>query len=88
MAWYGTRTGFSEHGLRALVIYWGVFSLLLLVALYMALLDIRYNLLQFRLGERDLFENTLGDESFRRDIRDARERDARVKPSPDPPSDV
>lgn len=69
MAWYGTRSGFAEYGLRVLLIYWGLFALLLLTTLYMALLDIRYTLLQFKLGERELFDKTLGDEAFRRELR-------------------
>ena len=75
MAWYGTRAGFGEYSARVLFIYWGIFFLLLLLTLYMALLDIRYNLLQFKFGERELFEDTLGDETFRKELRAARKDD-------------
>lgn len=75
MAWYGTRSGFGEYGLRVLMIYWGIFALLLLTTLYLALLDIRYTLLEFKLGERELFEDTLGDETFRRELRNAHDED-------------
>ena len=74
MAWYGTRPGFSEIGLRASLIYWGVFLLFLLVTLYLALLDIRYNLLKFKLGERALFEDTIGNEDLRKELSDGRTR--------------
>jgi hypothetical protein len=49
-------------------LYWSFFALLILVALYMALLDIRYIRLQFLLEKREIFGKTLGDKEFRRAI--------------------
>lgn len=49
-------------------LYWFFFALLILVALYMALLDIRYIRLQYHLEKREIFGKTLGDKEFRRAI--------------------
>ena len=73
MAWYGTREGFNANEPRMLFIYWGVFVLFFLTTLYMALLDIRYIFLEFKLGERELFDDTIGNEAFRQAIRDAQQ---------------
>lgn len=51
--------------LPILGLYWCVWLLLLLVALYCVLLDLRYLRAQFLSDERDLFKETLADESFR-----------------------
>ncbi len=47
-------------------VYWGCFFLALLVTLYMVLLDFRYIRLMYLHGERQLFEETLGSEDFRK----------------------
>ena len=73
MAWYGTRDGFNSQEARALFIYWGFFVLFFLTTLYMALLDIRYIFLEFKLGEREVFDDTIGNEAFRQAIRDAQQ---------------
>jgi len=46
--------------------YWGLFLLSLLVTFYMVLLDFRYIRLMYIQGEKELFEETLGSEEFRR----------------------
>lgn len=51
--------------LPILAAYWGVWVLLLLVALYCVLLDLRHLKMQFKMEERDLFKETLAEESFR-----------------------
>lgn len=79
MAWYG-----SEHlrdpGLSLWFwgFYWAFALVLLFVALYMVLIDLRYIRLQFKVAERDIFLDTLGSEEFRREIRaaQAQEKDA------------
>ncbi len=48
-----------------LAVYWAVWVLLLLVALYCVLLDLRHLKMQFKVEERDLFKETLAEESFR-----------------------
>jgi len=77
MAWHGTGGALDGWGPRPVLIYWGVFFLFLLMALYMALLDLRYIWLQFKLGERALYNETLGEEAFRKEIGKARGRAGR-----------
>ncbi len=48
-----------------LAVYWGVWVVLLLVAMYCVLLDLRYVRMEFLTEERDLFKETLAEESFR-----------------------
>jgi hypothetical protein len=45
--------------------------------MYVVLLDIRYIRLVYRLGQRDIFQHTLGSEEFRRALREAHERENR-----------
>ena len=70
MAWGGTRSGVSNLAPVAQLAYWGVFLLALLVALYMALIDLRYVRVQYSLGEKELFEETLGSEELRTALRE------------------
>ena len=72
MAWYGSQRGFLENDPTYLMVYWGVFVLLIVTAIYMALIDIRYIRMEYKMGERALFEDTLGEESFREELRQAR----------------
>jgi hypothetical protein len=69
MAWGGTRAVVLSWPPTAQLAYWGVFLVALLTALYMALIDLRYIRLQYHLGERELFEETLGDEELRSSLR-------------------
>lgn len=48
-----------------LLLYWGVWLALLLVALFCVLLDIRHIRAQFAVDQRSLFHETIGEESFR-----------------------
>ena len=73
MAWYGSGTGFSDYGLRVAAIYWGLFGLAFLVTLYMVLLDFRYIRMEYKIEERSLFSDTLGNPELREEIRKARE---------------
>ncbi len=54
-----------------LSIFWMVWLLLLLIALFCVLLDIRYLRVLYRMHERELFKETLGNEAFRQAIIDA-----------------
>ena len=66
MAAYGVRAGFfADRPLYALI-YWSVFLLLLAVALFIVILDIRYIRLQYAVAKRELLRQTLGDETFRK----------------------
>jgi len=62
-----------ESGAPVLVLslFWLFWLLLLLIALYCVLLDIRFLRLQFSLHERELYEETLGSEQFRKAIIEA-----------------
>ena len=77
MAWSGTRPGVTSLDPVYQIAYWGLFLVALLVALYMALLDLRYIRMQYSLGEKELFEDTLGSEEFRTALRQARTQDRR-----------
>lgn len=59
--------------------YWLVFLVLLIVSLYLAFVDFRYIRLQARAEERRIFLETLGNEEFRKQIRDAQEKAHRDK---------
>ncbi len=53
------------------IAYWGVFSLLIFVSLYVAALDIRYIRLQYVLGKREILKGTIDDTEFRDTLIDA-----------------
>lgn len=53
------------------MVYWGSFFLLLLISVYIAFVDIRYVHLRYQLEQRKLFQETLGDEVFRKALADA-----------------
>ena len=79
MAWYGAQSRFFvDASLLYFALYWGAFLFLIIAALFTVMLDIRYILLQHKLGEREIFQQTLGDEAFRRGLIAAQqeERDA------------
>lgn len=46
-------------------VYWGLFVLLALVAVYTAILDLRYIRLRYLIERRELFRETLGNPAFR-----------------------
>lgn len=54
--------------------YWAVFLAALLVALYIALLDIRLTRVQYKMRERELFHDTFMTDEFRRELDAARAR--------------
>lgn len=69
MALYGGGEVTEETSRVYLLVYWSVFLACFVVALYMAYLDLRYIRLQYLLSERDLYLETLGDEEFRKTLR-------------------
>lgn len=75
MAWYGPETLRGQWPAVLLLAYWTLFLVLMLTALFAALLDLYYIRLQYRLGQREIFRNTLGSEDFRRALRALREKD-------------
>ena len=73
MAISGMRRDWADSTLNAFVIYWGIVVVLLVVAVYCALIDLRYVRAQYAVAKRDMFRETLGEESFRKDLRAAQE---------------
>lgn len=84
MAWFGTRPGFAENGRNFVVVYWGVFLLSLLATLYMVLLDFRHIRMDYKLRERALFKDTLGNETFRREMLQAQKKSESSEGDQDP----
>ena len=69
MALTGVRLDAIRHSQLAFATYWSVFLLFFAIAIYCALLDLRYIRAQHALAERELFRETLGEESFRKALR-------------------
>ncbi len=65
MAWYGVDAFFAFPSVWIFAAYWGVFLALIAFSLYIVVLDLRYIHLQYALSEREIFQDTLGDEAFR-----------------------
>jgi hypothetical protein len=64
-------------GLVVLVAYWTFFTLLLVVAMWMAMLDVRYTRLEFKVHERELFRETFLSDEFKQALKEAREMKTR-----------
>ncbi len=69
MAWNGVAFIGADWSWLVLLGYWGVIVLLIAVAVYTVLLDLRFTQLHYVLAEREIFLDTLGSEEFRREIR-------------------
>jgi hypothetical protein len=83
LAIFGERALRPELPLLLHALYWGLFLVLLVVALYMVLLDVRYIRLQYLLARREIFQETLGDPTFRSALRDAEETPLPPRTPPD-----
>ena len=66
MAWAGVRLEVLRESQFAFLVYWLVFLILFVSAVYIALLDLRYIRVQRVIAERELFRETLADEEFRK----------------------
>jgi len=74
MAAIGARYGFFRHCSPTTRLgYWILLLLLLLVSVYIALLDLRYIRMRYAMEKREVFRRTLGEESFRKELRNAQE---------------
>ncbi len=69
MAWNGVAFISGGWPWLALFAYWGTVVLLVIVAVYTVLLDLRFTHMHYVLAEREIFMETLGSEEFRREIR-------------------
>lgn len=76
MAVVGVRAEFLRTSPLVFFAFWGVFLVLFLVAIFCVLLDLRYIRLQYKLAKRELFHETLGDETFRRKLKKLAEEEA------------
>jgi hypothetical protein len=80
LAWFGPNVVRTSPTLIVQCLYWGFFLVLLLIAMYMVLLDIRYIRMIYAIGKRDIFLSTVGSEDFRKAIiaarREAEEADS------------
>jgi membrane protein YdbS with pleckstrin-like domain len=75
MAWYTARHAHAAaQGGPFWIVFAIVFLALLATTLYMTLIDIRYIRLQYKIAERELFRDTLGNEDFREQVRQAQAR--------------
>ncbi len=69
MAWNGVALAGAEWSWLALTAYWGAVVVLIVVAVYTVLIDLRFTHLHYVLAEREIFMDTLGSEEFRKEIR-------------------
>lgn len=60
--------------------YWLVFLVCLIIAVFCAFLDLRYIRMQQAIAERELFRETLGEESFRKALRARQESASKQTP--------
>lgn len=73
MAFFGADAEFLQGAAWILLAYWGGFLLLLGIAFYTVVLDVRYIRLQYALGRREVFRQTLGSPEFREALREAQQ---------------
>lgn len=64
---------FLRDSLTLFALYWGFCVLIVCIAVYIAFIDMRYIRLQYVLGKREFFKETLGDEGFRKALKAAYE---------------
>jgi hypothetical protein len=74
LAYGGLHWDFPRQSLTHFVVFWLVFFIFFITALLLALWDLRYIRAQYRYDERELFQQTLGDEDFRKRLREAERR--------------
>ena len=76
LAYGSTRFEFPRLSLLNFALYWSIFLICMILALLIAIWDIRYIRAEFRIQERKLFREVLGNKDFRDQIRES-ERNAR-----------
>lgn len=84
MAWYGGATLDRKQDWVWLLGYWGVFTAFLLTAMYAVLVDVRFIKLSYKMGARDIFQETIGDPEFRKALQAALEEERRNPSAPVP----
>ncbi len=81
LAVVGARVDWQSANLLFIIGYWSIFLAALLSAIYCAIIDIRYISLEFTADQREAFRETLGNEEFRRALREAQENQDQDKSS-------
>jgi hypothetical protein len=84
LAWFAGDFFRQGISLQRVAVYGGSIALLLLVVLYAVVLDIRFIQLQYKVGKRDLFKETIGSEELRREIRQGQEQHRGAKDPANP----
>lgn len=74
LAYGGRHWDFPRQSLTHFVVYWLLFFAFFVTAMLLAIWDLRYIRAQYRVDERELFQQTLGEEDFRKRLRDAERR--------------
>ena len=72
MVWLGPGADVVRQRPVFYAVYWLVFLLLFLGAIYCVLLDIRYIRLQYHLAQRQLVRETMADEALQRALKEAK----------------
>lgn len=80
MAVYGVNLKVTEIAPWLFLGYWGLFLVLFLIVLYCVLLDLRYIRAEHAIWQREVFNETLGDEEFRRALKEAQAKSNRKGP--------
>ncbi|NLV43356.1 MAG: hypothetical protein GXY07_02515 [Candidatus Hydrogenedentes bacterium] len=73
------HSGMSKVALAA---YWIVFVILLMGALYAALLDLRFTRIEYKVRERDLFRKTFMTDEFRQTVAEAQKQASKEQSPP------
>lgn len=74
LAYGGVHWEFPRQSPMVFALYWLVFVLFFAAALLLAIWDLRYIRARYRVDERELFHQTLGEEDFRKRLREAERR--------------
>ena len=74
LAYGGRHWDFPRQSLTHFMVYWLVFFIFFVTALLLAIWDLRYIRAQYRVDERELFRQTLGEEDFRKRLREAEQQ--------------
>lgn len=69
-------------GWPTLTVYWVAFVLLMMAALWIAMLDARFTRLEFKMREREIFREAFMSDEFRQELKEAGKR-AKVEGTPD-----
>lgn len=77
----GSRMQWAAWPAWAMIGYWLTFLLLLLVTFYIVLVDIRFIRAEYAVMKRELFRETLGDETLRRALIEGERRQRSEKDS-------